>query len=138
MIGKGENMHHLIYVGDLIEGLFLAAESDDALGEIFVLAGKKPLTSNEMVAEIAQYYNSKIPKLHAPLFVFLAAAYIMERIFKPLGIQPPLHTRRMDFFRKSFYFSQEHALNILGFQAKTEFSEGVRKTADWYRDTALL
>jgi len=138
MIGKGENMHHLIYVDDLIEGLFLAAKSDEALGKIFVLAGKNPLTSNEMVKTIAHYYNSRIPKLHAPLFVFLTTAYIMERIFKPLGIQPPLHRRRMDFFRKSFYFSQVHALDILGFQAKTEFCEGVKKTADWYRDMVLL
>jgi nucleoside-diphosphate-sugar epimerase len=91
-----------------------------------------------MVEEIALQYNTIIPKIHAPLFMFLAAAYVVEGICRPIGIQPPLHRRRIDFFRKSFYFSQDNALTKLGFKPKTEFVEGVKKTADWYKTMGLL
>ena len=138
MIGRGDNLHHLIFIDDLIEGFFQSAELDEAVGNIFILAGTKPLTSNEMVNEIAQIFNTKIPKLKLPLFLILSMACILEGILRPLGIQPPLHRRRIDFFRKSFYFSQEHAQKKLKFEPKIDFSEGVRKTAKWYQEMNLL
>jgi nucleoside-diphosphate-sugar epimerase len=56
----------------------------------------------------------------------------------PLGLQPPLHRRRLDFFRKSFYFSLRKAREVLGFEPRTGFAEGARTTADWYRENGLL
>ena len=138
MIGKGKNLHHPIFIEDLIEGLLLSAEIEEAAGSNFVLAGKKPLTSNEMVEEIAQYFDTKIPRFHLPLQAFLITANIMERILRPLGVQPPLHRRRLDFFRKSFYFSQQGAVNKLGFKPKYDFDAGVKRTGAWYREMGLL
>ena len=138
MIGRGDNLHHLIFIDDLNEGLFQAAELDEAVGNIFVLAGANPLTSNEMVNEIAKFFKTKIPRFHLPLSLILLLACIMEGIFRPLRIQPPLHRRRIDFFRKSFYFSQEHVRKKLKFDPKIDFSEGVTKTAEWYQEMNLL
>jgi nucleoside-diphosphate-sugar epimerase len=50
-----------------------------------------------------------------------------------LGIQPPIHRRRMDFFKKSFLFSQEQSQRILGYVPQVSFKEGVAETAKWYR-----
>lgn len=138
MIGKGDNLHHLIYIDDLIEGLFLAAERDEALNSIFIFAGQEPLTSNKLVEVIANHFHTNIYNFHAPLFMFLAAANVVEGICRPLGIQPPLHRRRMDFFRKSFYFSQNNAVAKLGFKPNTKFEEGVKKTGEWYEKMELL
>ena len=138
MIGKGDNKHQLIYVDDLIEGMYLAATAEQAVGEIFVLAGKEVLSTQEMVDSIAKQLGTSIRRSHAPLGPFLIAATIMEKTLRPLGIQPPLHRRRLDFFRKSFFFSQEKALKILGFQPKTGFAEGVAETARWYKEQGYL
>jgi len=78
MIGNGENLHHLIFIDDLIEGLFLAATSKQAIGEIFVIAGKEPLTTNVMVAEIANQLGTTIPRFHAPLCLFLALNHFIN------------------------------------------------------------
>ena len=138
MIGNGNNLHHLIYIDDLIEGLFLAATAGKAIGRIFVLAGKEPITTNEMVETIAKHLGSKIPKVRAPLPIFLFLATIMEKMFRPLGIQPPLHRRRMDFFKKSFVFSQEEAFSRLGFVPKYTFRQGVEETARWYTEMGYI
>jgi nucleoside-diphosphate-sugar epimerase len=138
MIGKGDNKHQLIYVDDLIEGMYLAATAEQAVGEIFVLAGKEVLSTQEMVDSIAKQLGTSIRRSHAPLGPFLIAATIMEKTLRPLGIQPPLHRRRLDFFRKSFFFSQDKALKILGFQPKTGFAEGVAETARWYKEQGYL
>jgi nucleoside-diphosphate-sugar epimerase len=138
MIGKGDNKHQLIYVNDLIEGMYLAATAEQAVGEIFVLAGKEVLSTQEMVDSIAKELGTSIRRSHAPLGPFLITATIMEKTLRPLGIQPPLHRRRLDFFRKSFFFSQDKALKILGFQPKTGFAEGVAETARWYKEQGYL
>ena len=132
MIGNGKNLHHLVFVDDLIDGMLLAAASDGAVGKIFVLADAKPVTSNEMVGTIGLQLATRIPGIHLPLFPFLMAARFMETLLRPLGIQPPLHMRRMDFFRKSFMFSQEASRMYLNFIPRHTFSQGVEKTAKWY------
>jgi nucleoside-diphosphate-sugar epimerase len=138
MIGNGQNLHHLIYVDDLIDGLCLAATAESAVGNTFVLAGKEPMTTNDMVAIIAEELDTKIRQMRAPLPLFLLLAMIMEAMLRPIGLQPPLHRRRMDFFRKSFVFSTELASSCLGFAPRYGFKQGVAETASWYTKMGLL
>ena len=138
MIGDGKNLHHLIYIDDLIDAFSLAAEHPDATGNIFVVAGEEPVTTNEMVAVIAARMGTRIPGYRVPLSALLFLAYLMEKTCEPFGIKPPIYRRRMDFFRKNFVFSQGKAKKILGFQPKVPFPEGIALTAEWYRGMTLL
>jgi nucleoside-diphosphate-sugar epimerase len=138
MIGQGDNKHQLIYVDDLVDGLYQSATSENALGEIVVLAGKEVLTTREMVDAIAKSLGKQIRRFRAPLWLFLSAAVLMEKTLRPLGIQPPLHRRRMDFFRKSFFFSREKSSRLLQFEPKTDFAQGVAETARWYQEQGYL
>jgi dihydroflavonol-4-reductase len=138
MIGRGDNIHQLIYVDDLVAGFLLAADHEGAVGKTFVLAGQERLTSNEMVAAIAAAVGARPKPWKAPLWPFMLLATVMEQTLRPLGIQPPLHRRRMDFFTKSFRISTTHARDLIGFEAQTSFAEGTRRTAEWYRQQGML
>ena len=138
VIGKGDNKHQLIYVDDLVDGLYLVATIEKAVGKIFVLAGREVLTTRNMVDVIAKTLGTGVPRFRAPLWPFFVLAVMMEKTLGPLGIQPPLHRRRLDFFRKSFFFSHQKASSILGFQAKTDFAQGVAQTLEWYKDHDYL
>lgn len=134
MIGPGDNLHHLIYVDDLIQGFFLAAEKEKAKGEVFLLSDDTPVSSNEMVKIIATDLGMSLPKFRSPLWPFMAAALLMEKTLKPLGIQPPLHRRRMNFFIKSFSLSNQKAKKLLGFNPLFSFAQGVGETSSWYEE----
>lgn len=138
MIGNGQNLHHPIYVDDLVEGLLLAATSEEAVGGVFVLSGKEAVTTNEMVNTIAEQLAVSGPRFRVPLYPMWLAATAMELMLRPLGVQPPLHRRRMDFFRKGFTFSQDKATEQLGFKPETPFRQGVRETAEWYQKKNYL
>jgi dihydroflavonol-4-reductase len=138
IIGGGKNIHHPIYIDDLIEGFFWAATAEGAPGHLFVLAGKESLTTTAMVETIAKHLGARIPACHLPLAVFLVAALMLETICRPLGIQPPLHRRRLDFFRKDFLFSHERSRQILGFVPRVSFAQGVAETAKWYAERGDL
>lgn len=138
MIGDGKNVHHLIYVDDLIDGFLLAATADQALGKVFVVSGKEPVTTNDMIATIAEQLGKNSPKFRVPLSPVLMAATIFEKLLRPVGVQPPIHRRRMDFFKKSFTFSQERASNVLGFVPKVSFKQGVFETVNSYKKMGHL
>lgn len=138
MIGDGMNLHQLIYVDDLVAGMLSASINEKAIGEIILLVGEKPITTNEMVGTIAKALNARILGFKAPLFPLLGLAWIMESILRPMGIQPPLHRRRMDFFKKSFSFSTTKAFDLLTFSPQFNFEQGTLETARWYKDKGLL
>lgn len=138
MIGSGRNLHQPIFIDDLIRGLLLAATAEKAVDRVFILAGNQTISTNEMVAAIATVLGRGVPRLHVPLTPFLLLAAAMELVLRPLGIQPPLHRRRMDFFRKSFAFSQEEAANYLGFSSQYTFRQGSEATARWYAARGLI
>jgi dihydroflavonol-4-reductase len=137
-IGSGRNQHQLIYIEDLARGLLAAARSAGALGETFVLAGDEVLTTDEMARAIAAAVGKDRTPSHVPMLPFDLAARVFEATFPRLGLVPPLHRRRLDFFRKSFRFSTEKAARLLDFRAEVRFAEGARRTAEWYRANALL
>jgi nucleoside-diphosphate-sugar epimerase len=138
MIGSGTNRRQCIHVEDLIRGLLVTAQHPAAAGETFILAGPQIMTTNEMVAQIAAALGRTAPRTRVPLWPLLAAAGVMETLLRPLRIQPPLHLRRLDFFRKSFVFSTAKAEARLGFAPQIDFRAGVLDTAQWYRARGAL
>jgi nucleoside-diphosphate-sugar epimerase len=51
----------------------------------------------------------------------------------PLGIEPPIFRRRVDFFTKSRAFDITRARTEVGFAPRIGLTEGIRKTLEWYR-----
>ena len=137
-VGNGNNRHQLIYVDDLSRGLLAATQAPGARGATIVLAGTQDITTNDMVAAIGKAVDNTRGVFHAPLWPFVTAAFLMEKTLSPLGIKPPLHRRRLDFFRKSFGFANARAEKLLGFRPTTDFETGARLTAQWYRANGFL
>jgi dihydroflavonol-4-reductase len=62
----------------------------------------------------------------------------VERACRPLGIAPPLHRRRMDFFVKSYAFAQDEVRRQIGHVPRVDLHTGMQRTAAWYREKGLL
>lgn len=133
IIGAGDNPHQLIHVTDLVRLLLVAAEHSSAVGQTILAVGREVLTTRQMVGQIAQAVGRRPPRLSVPLWPFLGLAVGMELALKPLGISPPLHRRRLDFFRKSFVFQSTRSQALLGFTPQVPFADGTVETAAWYR-----
>jgi dihydroflavonol-4-reductase len=138
-LGTGLNERQLIYVEDLCRALLAASHAPAAAGQTMILAGSEHLTTDEMVASIGAAVGKHADDpVHVPLWPFNVAAKMCETVLPPLGIRPPIHSRRLDFFRKSFRFSTERARRLLGFNPEVPFAVGAQLTADWYRNTGFL
>lgn len=138
MFGSGETTYQFTYIDDLVDGIILCGEHPDAMGGLFILCADGWVTLNEFFRLVAEATGGRSPRIHWPVGPLLLAARACETICKPLGIDPPLHTRRCEFYIKARAFSNAKAKQTLGFQPKVDMAEGVRRTARWYAAQGLI
>jgi nucleoside-diphosphate-sugar epimerase len=138
MIGSGQILYHLTYVEDLVDGIILAGETKTASGRIYTLGGEGYIRLNELVEMIAGIMNKPVPKTKIPLFPVYVAAHVCEKICRILRIEPPLYPRRLDFFTKDRAFDISRAREELGYHPRVPLAEGLKRTADWYREQGWL
>lgn len=138
MFGSGKVLYHLTFVEDLVTGIALAGEKDEAIGEIITIGGNEYVTLNVLVEKIATVLDKKVSSLRFPVWPLWTAGLLCEIICKPLGISPPIYRRRVDFFIKDRAFDISKAKRLLGYEPKVSLEEGLKRTADWYKQEGLF
>jgi len=137
-LGAGEIYYHLTFIDDLVDGFHLCGTHPAAANRTYILAGGEVTTLNALVALIAEGAGVTPPRGHLPVWPVWTAGAICEAICAPLGIEPPLYRRRVDFFTKSRAFDISRARTELGFAPKIGLRDGIRRTLDWYRSQGWL
>ncbi len=137
-LGSGEIYYHLTYIDDLVEGFRLCGEHPAAAGRTYILAGGEVTTLNELVALIAEVAGVTPPRLHLPVWPFWTAGALCEALCMPLGLEPPIYRRRVDFFTKSRAFDIARARAEIGYAPRVTLREGIQRTLDWYRTHGWL
>ena len=133
ILGDGRIFYHLTYIDDLIAGFRLCGTVPSAAGRTYILAGGEVTTLNELIGLIADEAKVPAPGLHLPAWPFQAAGALCEAICAPLGIEPPIYRRRVDFFTKSRAFDISRARAELGYAPSIGLREGIARTLRWYR-----
>jgi nucleoside-diphosphate-sugar epimerase len=138
VLGSGDIFYHLTYIDDLIEGFRLCGEVPAAANRTYILAGSEVTTLNELIRKIAHHAHVAPPSVKLPVWPFWLAGAACEAIFVPLGLEPPLYRRRVDFFTKSRAFDISRARTELGFTPRVGLDEGIQRTLAWYREHGWL
>lgn len=138
LVGPCRNRHQPVHVDDLAVMIERLLETPEAIGKPVLMTGDRAITTEEMCRSIASSLDRRLPGLRIPMWPLLAAAVGMEMTLGRVGIQPPLHRRRLDFFRKSLTFSTELRDRLLDLPPQRSFDEGARETAEWYRQHGWL
>ena len=121
------------YIDDLVEGFRLCGEHPAAAGRTYILAGGEVTTLNELVALIADVAGVKAPSVHLPVWPFWTAGALCEAVCVPLGVEPPIYRRRVDFFTKSRAFDIARARAEIGYHPRVSLRDGITRTLEWYR-----
>ena len=133
MLGPGRENFHAVYIDDLIDGFIQVGFTPGLGGETFIVGGPSYLPLADYVATAARAVGATPPRIRLPYWPVYAASAICEGICVPLRIEPPLHRRRVRFFRNNRAFSIQKARDRLGYTPRVDLDEGMRRTVDWYR-----
>jgi nucleoside-diphosphate-sugar epimerase len=138
VLGSGEVCFHLVHVKDLVRGLRLLTERDEAVGNVFILAGAAYRPLNDLFELVAESVGVPPPRLHLPAWPFFALGAVMEAVCVPLRVEPPIYRRRVAFYTKNRAFTTERANRLLGYEPIIDDRTGIGETADWYRANGYL
>ena len=138
ILGDGRIFYHLTYIDDLVEGFRLCGEVPQAAGRTYILAGAEVPTLNQLAEMIAKDAGVPPPKLHLPVWPVWIAGAACEAVCAPLGIEPPLYRRRVDFFTKSRAFDISRARAELGYAPSVSLPDGIHRTLAWYREQGWI
>jgi nucleoside-diphosphate-sugar epimerase len=134
MLGRGDIFYHLTYIDDLCEGFRLCGTVPEAAGRTYILAGGDVMTLAQLVTLTAEIAGVAPPAVRLPVWPVWLAGALCEGLCRPLGIEPPIYRRRVDFFTKSRAFDISRARREIGFSPAVSLREGIGRTLEWYRE----
>jgi len=138
VVGSGRSFYHPVFIDDLVAGFLLALDRPEAVGQAFLVAGPRYVSQDELASLIARHTGGRVLPFHIPAAPIQLLGAVVEALCVPLGLEPPIHRRRVDFWTKSRAFSIEKARRLLGYAPKVDIEEGIARTAAWYREAGWL
>ena len=138
LLGPCRENFHAVYIDDLTDGFARVVGTPGIDRETFLLGGPGYLPLDEYVKTAAAAVGAPPPKLRFPYGPAFALSVLCDAICRPLRVEPPLHPRRVRFFKNNRAFSIDKARRVLGYAPEVELAEGMRRTVEWYRSQGLL
>jgi nucleoside-diphosphate-sugar epimerase len=135
----GETYFSAIYVRDLVDGILLAAASPSAAGKTWFLAHPAPVSFTGMIADIAQAIG-RTPRIVTIPPAAAFAAGVCAEAFAQIRRKPGILSRDKvrEMVQPRWVCGVDRAKSELGFEAATDFREGIEKSIAWYRMAGWL
>jgi dihydroflavonol-4-reductase len=135
MIGFDKKKLSLLHVGDLVEGLYLAAISDKAKGEIYFISSEKFYTWDEVGQITSKVLNKKAFRIRLPHFIVFTVAAIAQ-FFAMFSSKPATLNieKAKDLTQRYWTCDTSKAIHDLGYRQKISIEEGIKRTCDWYKE----
>lgn len=105
--GDGDQIRSWCYIDDMVDGILLCLNEDNAIGEVFNIGNPKgTITILGLAEKIIHISNSKSSIIHVP------------KNYVDVELRIP---------------NIDKAKSILGFEPKIDLNEGIRRTVEWYQ-----
>lgn len=138
MFGNGRTFYHPLYVDNLVDALVLAMAPGKGTGEAYLIADEQYVTIEDLVRRIGKALNVNVKVPHYPVMPLVVSGRVMETLCRPFGITPPIFPRRVDWYRQNRAFKIDKAKRDLGYDPKVGLDEGLKRTAEWYKQEGYL
>ncbi len=126
-------------VEDCARGMLLLAEKPEAVGEAFFLA-REDWTSLEGLQQGAAAALGVLPRrVPVPAAALRAAGSASDALSRILGRNLPFNRKLAEqVLAPGWTCSPEKARRLLGFEARIDLGESLRRSARWYREQGWL
>jgi 2-alkyl-3-oxoalkanoate reductase len=137
--GSGQQVLNCIYVKNLVEAIFLAAETPAALGEVFNVTDGQPVTKMQFVSSVAELAGLRPPTRRIPRGVARVLANLVEGIAKARGAKnaPIINKARYKFLALNLDYSIDKARRVLGYKPPFPFEEAIARAMAEHRPAMM-
>jgi dihydroflavonol-4-reductase len=137
-LGPSDQRLSLVHVRDLAAGMLAAAERGRE-GQVYYLTDGEIHTWSQITREIASAVNREVRVIPVPRVVGAAVAHA-TRLAARLSRSRPLLTpeRARDLAQPAWICDDARARSDFGYDSRFRLPEGIRQTANWYREQGWL
>ena len=121
IFGDGESLQQPIFVDDVAGAVLLALQTDATIGKSYNIAGKAPLTYNQVIDTVVSTLGKRVWKLHLPYMPIVRMLQFTER----MRIRLPIKAEQVLRLNENKAFSYEVAQRDFGFNPRS-FEDGIR------------
>jgi len=121
-IGFDKKILSLIHVADLVEGFYMAALSDKAIGEVYYISSEKYYSwdeINSVTSKVLNYTIAAIAQFFS-LFSSKAATLNLEKA--------------KDLVQHAWICDTSKAMRDFGYRQNVSIEDGVKRTCEWYKE----
>ncbi|HEX8252896.1 MAG TPA: NAD(P)H-binding protein [Thermoanaerobaculia bacterium] len=120
--GNGEHLQQPVYVDDVARAVVLALRNDVSIGRAYNIAGRDPLTFNQVIDTVARLLGRRIRKLHVPVAPIVKTLQLVERT----RVRLPIKAEQILRLNENKAFDYSDAARDLGY-APLSFEEGIAR-----------
>ena len=134
-IGFDKKILDLIHVADLVEGFYMAAISDKAIGEVYFISSEKFYSWDEINSITSKVLNKKAVKILVPhsLVYTIAAIAQFFSLFSSKAATLNLEKAK-DLVQHAWICDTSKAMRDFGYRQNVSIEEGVERTCKWYKE----
>ncbi|PIY97241.1 MAG: hypothetical protein COY66_00640 [Candidatus Kerfeldbacteria bacterium CG_4_10_14_0_8_um_filter_42_10] len=136
-LGSGRNVLPFVYISDLVSAFLKAKNASPAAGPYEIIGPDLP-TFQEAVTQIASHLKAELPRINISLWLARPAALFSESVAWLLKTEPLITQHRVDIITRHKPLGYQKAQRELGYNPKIIFSEGIKKTIEWYQKNGYL
>jgi nucleoside-diphosphate-sugar epimerase len=135
-LGAGQRALNTIYVGNLVEAVFLAIEKPNAVGQVYNLTDGERVTKQRFFEAVCDGLGLPHPHQRLPGWLAALAVKVLRwqsRRATCKGKKPWVSQAQLKFLLLDLDFSIEKAKRELGYQPRWTFDQGMQETIAWYK-----
>jgi len=134
---RGRGIHSPIYVGDLVEGIVLAAQTPAAAGRVITLSGGVGVETREYFGHLGRMAGMSVPAV--PTRVALAGAALVDRLARLRGVPNEITPDGVRYLaQRRGTYGIATARELLGWEPRVSLRQGMARTEDWLRSEGLI
>lgn len=138
-IGMKDKTVSLIHVSDLVNGFYLAAINEKAVGQTYFISSEK-LYNWETVGRVtSEVLGKKALHIKVPHFLVYTIAAIAQ-FFAMFSCKPATLNieKASDLIQEFWTCDTSKAVRELGYRQETSLEEGIKRTIGWYKENKWL
>lgn len=120
IFGDGESLQQPIFVDDVAQAVLLALQNDITIGKSYNIAGKAPLTYNQVIDTVAFALGKRVWKLYLPYMPIVRFLQFTGR----MRLRLPIKAEQVLRLNENKAFSYEEAQRDFCFSPRS-FAEGI-------------
>ncbi|SMO91320.1 NAD-dependent epimerase/dehydratase family protein [Gracilimonas mengyeensis] len=134
IVGDGNNPRvSMVYVSDLVDGIMLAAEKQEAGVHTYFISGEGTHSWNEIKAITGRVLGKKAIPIKIKPNIVKKVAGVIENVASLFGKYPVINREKASELILEWTCSPAKAEKELNYRPKVSLAEGISRTIHWYK-----